>query len=215
MPKALCLLTRPATSCVKVYPLHPAPNLQFSAVTRCLGSSTRCGTPVHTISLQDFFLKKIWRSCVGKFPKTMHGVQCSGLVLLPQSWSVIDTGCPRPSNSSQRSKCHQAIKLLCYNPVAKIQLDMSIIGPVIQLMGTSVYLTNSRRKNMHITGCSHNPSTAVSPGIPPARIRKKRRKKKRELSAPYSTRRASNLRSPGRSPCAAVPSPPRGSNHPM
>ena len=31
-----------------------------------------------------------------------------------QSWSVTDTGCPRPGNSSQCSKCPQAIKLLCY-----------------------------------------------------------------------------------------------------
>ena len=44
-----------------------------------------------------------------------------------QSWSVTDTGCPRLGNSSQCSKCHQAIKLLCYNLVAKIQLEYELI----------------------------------------------------------------------------------------
>ena len=35
----------------------------------------------------------------------------------------------------------QAIKLLRYNPDAKIQLDMNIIGPAIPLMRTFVYLS--------------------------------------------------------------------------
>ena len=43
--------------------------------------------------------------------------------LLAQSWSVTDTGCPRPGNSSQCSRCcPQSTAML--HPVVKTQPDM-------------------------------------------------------------------------------------------